>query len=270
MAWRPAPSVAAGLAEATRRWPHRSRASDGTIGDAAHAARQSDHNPDARGVVHAFDLTHDPAHGVDCEQLASHLVRVRDARVKYLIWNKRICSSTHWAWQPYTGKNPHTHHLHVSIRNTTAAELDTSPWWDMNEKHCAQRHFTIDEAIAHAKRDLAVPIPNPVWGTRGGQIANVGWVIGYESEDRRRRIRLDYDPNKGVHVNEEDFSKPLGQQKVVHVVELPMTPMNDAAERAWRRAAEGWMQIYWVKWTSRYDKPQRVLDAEGEVDRRGR
>jgi hypothetical protein len=133
MAWHNAPSVAAGLAEATRRWPHRSRASDGTVGDAAHAARHSDHNPDSRGVVHAFDLTHDPAHGVDCEQLAAHLVSRRDPRVKYLIWNRRICNSSDWTWRPYTGQNPHTKHLHVSIKSTQAAEDDTSAWWDLGQ-----------------------------------------------------------------------------------------------------------------------------------------
>jgi hypothetical protein len=125
-----APSVRAALQQATVRWPKRSRASDGTLGDAAHAARQSDHNPDADGVVHAFDLTHDPADGVDCETLATLLVQRRDKRVKYIIWNRRICNSNTWTWRAYGGKNPHTKHMHVSIHDTYAAETDESPWWD--------------------------------------------------------------------------------------------------------------------------------------------
>lgn len=131
MAWRSAPSVAAALAEATRRWPQRSRASDGTVGDAAHQLTKSDHNPDEHGVVHAFDLTHDPAHGVDCEVLAEHLVTGRDRRIAYVIWNRRICKSGAWTWAAYTRPNPHNKHLHVSIKHAPEAENDVSPWWEL-------------------------------------------------------------------------------------------------------------------------------------------
>lgn len=133
MAWKNAPSVAAALAEATRRWPKRSKESDGTIGDAAHSARESDHNPDDKGIVHAFDLTHDPKNGADCERLAEHLRDVKDSRVKYIIWNRRICNSPDWTWKSYTGTNPHTKHMHVSILSTTTAENDTSDWWTATE-----------------------------------------------------------------------------------------------------------------------------------------
>lgn len=131
MAWHNAPSVAAALKEATRRWPKRATASDGTIGNDEHATRKSDHNPDAKGTVHAFDLTHDPTHDVDCEQLTAHLIVAKDSRVEYIIWNRRICYSKDWTWQTYTGKNPHTKHLHVSIKSTTVAENDTSDWWSL-------------------------------------------------------------------------------------------------------------------------------------------
>jgi hypothetical protein len=51
---------------------------------------------------------------------------VGEPRVAYVIWNKRIW--THAAgWQPYSGANPHTHHIHVSIRHTKAAE-NGSAW----------------------------------------------------------------------------------------------------------------------------------------------
>lgn len=129
MAWRNAPSVAAALSQATSLWHGRSRLSDGTIGDAAHAARKSDHNPDSRGIVHAFDITHDPAHGVDCEQLAAHLIAGKDQRVKYIIWNRRISESPGWRWRAYSGSNPHTKHMHVSIKATFIAENDLRAWW---------------------------------------------------------------------------------------------------------------------------------------------
>jgi hypothetical protein len=42
-----------------------------------------------------------------------------------------ICESPGWVWKPYTGTNPHTKHMHVSIHSTTLAENDTSDWWDL-------------------------------------------------------------------------------------------------------------------------------------------
>ena len=83
-------------------------------------------------------------------------------------------------------------------------------------------------------------------------------------------VRLDYDPSKGVHVNKEDFTRPVGQQKVVHQVRLPMDPTDAAARTAWLKILEGRMQLYWNKWTSRYDKPPEILEAEQDVDRRRR
>ncbi len=76
MAWRTAKSLDVLLDEINRAAPKRSKASDGSIGDAAHATRSSDHNPWVRwlgtGIVTARDFTHDPAGGLDCNKLAAH------------------------------------------------------------------------------------------------------------------------------------------------------------------------------------------------------
>src|SRR4029077_9012543 len=96
--------------------PGRRRDNDGTIGDTAHQARTSDHNPwvkdGAIGVVTALDITHDPAHAVDTYAMAETVRRNRDRRIKYVISNRRIFSSQlhAWEWHPYTGANPHDHH----------------------------------------------------------------------------------------------------------------------------------------------------------------
>lgn len=132
MGCQPAPTCAAALAEATRRWPGRDKSSDGICGDAAHAARVSDHNPAADGFAHAFDLTHDPAHGVDTYDLADELRRRmsagREKRIKYVISNRRIASpEAGWAWRAYSGANPHDKHFHISV--TPEATQDTAPWF---------------------------------------------------------------------------------------------------------------------------------------------
>lgn len=124
---RVAPAAQAILNQATYHRPKRSKRSDGTIGDRAHRARRSDHNPDFRGVVHAADLTHDPARGIDAHAWAIWLANKRDPRVKYIISNRKWWSPQH-GWQKYTKQNPHTKHVHVSVE--PSRENDTSPWFE--------------------------------------------------------------------------------------------------------------------------------------------
>ncbi|MCY1042019.1 peptidoglycan-binding protein [Corallococcus sp. bb12-1] len=119
--------------------PSRSKSSDGWIGDAAHASRESDHNPWVKdagtGIVTACDFTHDPAHGADMNDFVAHLVRRRDLRIKYIIWNQRIWRSyksksdaPSWASQAYSGKNRHTKHAHVSVSAKKELYDSTASW----------------------------------------------------------------------------------------------------------------------------------------------
>lgn len=113
--------------------PRRNRRSDGTVGDAAHRSRKSDHNPWFKGsVVTAMDITHDPVNGMSGDTLASTLANVRDPRVKYIIWNRRIFSkrSGRWAWRSYNGPNPHTSHVHLSIQPN--ASYASKAAWDLS------------------------------------------------------------------------------------------------------------------------------------------
>ncbi|TDC63871.1 peptidoglycan-binding protein [Micromonospora sp. KC207] len=132
--WRLARSLEVLRAEVNTIAPGRSKVSDGTIGDAAHRGGASDHNPNAAGVVCAIDLTHDPAHGADMHRIAEHIRTRRHVAAKYVIWNRRIASaSSGWAWRTYTGSNPHTKHMHVSVGTgpdgkSTGPYDDTSPW----------------------------------------------------------------------------------------------------------------------------------------------
>jgi hypothetical protein len=111
-----------------KRYPNRSKVSDGTVGDLKHRQRKSDHTP-FQGVVHAFDVTHDPRNGFDAHRFAEHLRQQRDDRISYVISNHRIFSSSvaPWTWRKYTGKNGHTVHTHVSVKHGRFAQ-DRKPW----------------------------------------------------------------------------------------------------------------------------------------------
>ncbi len=131
MEWRVAYSLDVLLNQLDRAFHGRSVRSDGGIGDAAHRATVSDHNPDARGVVRARDFTHDPAAGCDIDRLSDELAASRDPRIKYVIANSLIMSGAAgprpWQWTAYHGSNPHTKHLHLSVVADARAD-DTRPW----------------------------------------------------------------------------------------------------------------------------------------------
>lgn len=142
MTWRLARSLDTLRAQINALSPNRSKISDGTIGDAAHASRSSDHNPWVKdgkmGIVTALDITDDDAHGVDSTKIAEILRMSRDPRIKYIIADGRIANAKPvtkkgktypaWEWSPYTGKNSHHHHVHFSVQPTKALYDDTSPW----------------------------------------------------------------------------------------------------------------------------------------------
>jgi hypothetical protein len=129
VAKRATPAALAVLRQATALAPKRKKVSDGLLPSAAHrkANPTSDHNT---GL--AVDLTHDPAHGIDCAVIFEKLKE--DARVKYLIFQGKIWSKekSKLGNRRYTGNNPHNKHLHISIESAMGA--DTSPWfWWMNQ-----------------------------------------------------------------------------------------------------------------------------------------
>jgi hypothetical protein len=137
-AWRVAMCLLKLREQVNAMAPSRSKASDGTIGDAIHRSRSSDHNPwvsDAGvGVVSAMDITHDTVNGCDAGAVAEAIRASKDNRVKYMIWNRRIMSSyavngrPAWTWRAYTGKNGHTKHVHVSANSSKASYDSTAGW----------------------------------------------------------------------------------------------------------------------------------------------
>jgi hypothetical protein len=136
MAWRLARALVSLRAGVDARWPGRDKRSDGTIGDARHSAasKSSDHNPwvvvSGVGVVRALDIDVD---GIDAGWYAEQL-RVLgaagDSRLTggYVIFNRRITKRDYSGWNVYTGKNPHTSHVHVSLSRDPSGFDDPRPW----------------------------------------------------------------------------------------------------------------------------------------------
>jgi hypothetical protein len=143
--WILVPCLVTLRTEFNRLAPSRDKASDGSIGDAAHAQESSDHNPDETGntpyedadninEVHAIDVDDDlrkSGWAMDkCLEIIITRHRTgRDSRLQNVIYNRRIWSRS-WGWtaRAYTGANAHTEHAHFSSRYTTAQESDTRPW----------------------------------------------------------------------------------------------------------------------------------------------
>ena len=135
MGWRNCAASMTLVGEINARWPRRDKASDGTIGDAAHASRNSDHNPwvvvAGTGVVRARDIDKD---GIDAPWLAEWLRRrgeAGDPRLTgggYVIFNRRITSPDFRGWRAYTGSNPHVAHVHVSFSRNAAGFDSRAPW----------------------------------------------------------------------------------------------------------------------------------------------
>lgn len=132
MAWRVARSLDILLGQINARFPNRDRASDGSIGDASHQTRDSDHNPwYGPGIVTARDYDHDPRVGMDCDELTDQLAAGRDPRIKYMIFNRFILDSrpgnNPWKWIRYNGVNPHTAHMHLSVMPAPSCD-NTAAW----------------------------------------------------------------------------------------------------------------------------------------------
>lgn len=141
MAWRLARSLEHLRVQVNAAWSSRSKDSDGSIGDLRHQHEAtSDHNPwvtdGDMGVVTAIDITHDPVHGFNSYAFAEMLRANRDPRLKYVISNRRIFSGAGqsqpaWVWRPYSGSNPHDHHVHISVK-ASKTEYDGIQDWNID------------------------------------------------------------------------------------------------------------------------------------------
>lgn len=143
MAWRPARSleVLKGQIQATYWWaapPATSPLSWGMLGDPNTHDATSDHMAHdfpgwGNDIVTAHDFPHRPDLRLDAGAIVEAMRRSRDARIKYVIFNRRLYSSystttrAAWSWGTYSGSNPHTDHAHVSVVGDARAD-GTQRW----------------------------------------------------------------------------------------------------------------------------------------------
>jgi hypothetical protein len=188
--WRVARSLDQLLAQINAAHPNRSKAADGSIGDAAHAASKSEHNPDSNGVVRARDFTHDPARGFDAHAMADALIASRDPRILYVISRGRIASSVvqPWRWRAYTGTNRHDHHAHVSVVAEPRLYDSTRPWRITDRTTPPTKgddDVTPDDIKAIAAAVWATPVPRP-----GNTPASAGAQLGGANINAYRALAI--------------------------------------------------------------------------------
>lgn len=167
----PAPALLTLLRQINDAWPERAKASDGIMGDASHQARVSDHN-----LGDALDITRgDDDKSPPLEDLAEILLH--DPRVHYTIFDRQIRNLEFEAGgpRPYTGTNPHDHHMHVSIHHDKRD--DTSAWDLSGSSARAQK-------VASAPRAQIAPAEGV-----GGVVAAlvVGGLLGLAALWKRTR-----------------------------------------------------------------------------------
>lgn len=133
MSWRPAKCLTVLKAQIDKAHPDRPKQSDGMVASSQHHARNpnSDHEPNAHGVVCAWDITTADFTDTLAEQL--RLMGKRgDKRVAYVIYKRRIASAKQdWAWRPYTYGDPHLNHIHLSV-SQDPAQYDREDPWNLN------------------------------------------------------------------------------------------------------------------------------------------
>ncbi len=103
----------------------------GVLAGGGHVATwpTTDHAPEPDGSVDGSDYMLGKSFTKEkANEFVNTLIRNRDHRINYIIWYRRIISSTvkPWVWRDYHGTSSHTDHVHLSVNDKH--ENDASPW----------------------------------------------------------------------------------------------------------------------------------------------
>ncbi len=205
-----------GLAELIGEWKHaHPGAVVGTIGDAAHQAEDSEHNPEKQGSQPGQDAGEVDAgdfmlgHGVDdgdLSELFDGLVTARDPRTLYVIHNRVIVSSVvdPWKRRPYKGSDPHTGHLHLSVNDRY--DDNESDWkWEAR----VARALDLQPITTKLPAYLAVGDDDDLWDGYN-RIARLQAIANWLD---RSTPAIDTDGVYGPHTAAK-FGKALGTGKI--------------------------------------------------------
>jgi hypothetical protein len=114
-----------------------------TLGDEDHADEPSDHNPNARGVVCAADVLGDG--GLNLGEFAERVRTSNHQAFKYVIYDRRIAMRG-GDWEPYSGTNPHTTHVHVSVGRGPDGQ-STGPYDNRTQWNVLEDDVSWDEKL---------------------------------------------------------------------------------------------------------------------------
>lgn len=156
MAWTLAHNLQARHDAVLAIWP---TMTIGEGGDAAHLAEQSDHNPDARSIVHAIDIMTETDTGFDgaAEVILAWLLAWTDD-LQYVIHDRRIYTrANRFRPSPYTGPDPHTNHIHVSGKHGSVGQnAKTGTGYDVAAEAMTPPPLEVDMPLTQADADLVV------------------------------------------------------------------------------------------------------------------
>jgi hypothetical protein len=184
-----------------QKFPKRDKRSDGWVGDKAHQARPSDHNPDKNGWVHAIDIDENMGSGegrkgATAREFADQLIKYAregkdGGRLKYVVYENMIASGTHadkfWTWRK--GNWGHTQHIHVSF--TDKAQNDGSKF-DLP----IFKNEPVAPATSNNQNNATVSVPFP-----GNAFASFGARNDYVKKMQKQLIKKGYKIPSGATGN---------------------------------------------------------------------
>lgn len=126
--WELNPFLTSWRSAVNAAFPHRTKGSDGTIGDLSHSRSTSEHNPDSDGSVDAWDCdinlfgsSHPTGTAEEVAAVRALLKEFqRQPQAQLWIFRGQICNRDIGPWKvrPYQGPSPHDHHVHFQSRSS--------------------------------------------------------------------------------------------------------------------------------------------------------